>query len=322
YMFYLVADVGIWQGFKNILSSFLEKLFDLTMLAHIPSYALAIVLFTIIIKLVIYPLTVKQSRSMQTMQRIQPLMKELESKYKGTPEKYQQEMMKLYKQYKVNPFGGCLPMLIQFPILIALFNVLREFVPVNPEFYTFLWLSDLSKPDNLYILPVLAGIATFVQQYLMITNKQDQTQKIMLYMMPIMFGFFALKFPAGLTLYWITYSVVGTVQQYFINKAGKKEAAEFEAQLEAEKAKKAGSKKRAKLEQKKQQENIKKDDGISPYNRKKSEIDEEYSEDDYDYEDITPYNRKPKKRKPVVEVVEEEEEIQEDYLLENDEEEQ
>jgi YidC/Oxa1 family membrane protein insertase len=197
----------------------LEWLYQLTVLAKIPSYALAIFILTIIIKLLLHPLTHKQMKSMKSMQQIQPIVKELDKKYKDNPQKKQEEMMKIYQEYGVNPMAGCLPLLIQFPILIALFRGLQTFQPSTPEHYNFFWISDLSIPDpSGFILPIFVGLSTFLQQYMTSPNATDPTQKTLLYAMPILFGWMTRSFPAGLALYWISFSVVGSIQQVIINR--------------------------------------------------------------------------------------------------------
>lgn len=192
--------------------------YGLTQTVGVPSYGLAIILFTIVIKTVLYPLTVKQMRSLKMTQLLQPKVKEIQDKYSKDQQKAQQLIMELYKENGANPLAGCLPILLQMPIFIALFNALRDFKYINPEHAQFLWIPTLSHKDPYFILPILAAAATFTQQKLSTTNPQDPTQKSMLYVMPVMFGWFASTVPAGLALYWVIFSVVGTVQQYFINK--------------------------------------------------------------------------------------------------------
>jgi len=198
--------------------SSLEWLYQLTAQIGIPSYALAIVLLTVAIKVILYPLTYKQMKSMKVMQELQPKIKELDKKYKNNPKKKQEAMMELYKKNGANPLSGCLPLLIQFPILIGLFRGLQSFVPTNPEHYNFFWITDLSKADPTgIVLPLLVAASTFLQQYVTTPNTGDSTQKTMLYAMPVIFGWMSRSFPAGLAFYWIVFSVVGTVQQLIIN---------------------------------------------------------------------------------------------------------
>ena len=214
-----VLSFSLWASLKELLASGLEGLFSITNAVGLPSYALAIVMFTIILKVVLYPLTVKQMRSMRDMQRLQPLLKEIQTKYKNDQKMLQEKQMELYKEHKINPFGGCLPLLVQLPILYALFAVLRNFTPSLPQYYNFFWIADLSQPDpTKIILPVLVGLSTFFQQFVSSTNRQDPTQKAMLYVMPLMIGWMTVKFASGLAIYWVCFNIIGGIQQYIINK--------------------------------------------------------------------------------------------------------
>ena len=193
----------------------------------IPNYGIAIIILSIIIKFVFYPLTHKSFTSAQKMQRVQPLLKELQAKYKGNPQKLQKETMKLYKEHGVSPLGGCLPLLIQFPFLFALYPVLQSTIELRHAGFIF-WLKDLSVPDPLYILPVLMGITMFFQQKLMSQKPspnmdekqlaQLKTQKFMMYGMPIFFVFIFRSLPAGLVLYWFTYNILSVIEQLSIRK--------------------------------------------------------------------------------------------------------
>lgn len=180
------------------------------------SFGLAIILLTILIKIVLLPVTLKQDKSMKEMKSLQPKIDEIKKKYKGDPQLLNQKTMELYKEHKVNPAGGCLPLIIQLPILWALFGVLRKEGVVPDE--TFLWFS-LINPDPFYILPLLNGVVSFVQQKLMGTNNNPQ-MKNMMYMFPIMMIFISYKMPGGLQLYWLISSLTGVIQQYFVMKRG------------------------------------------------------------------------------------------------------
>lgn len=298
YQFFLMAnrfaEVGIWTTVKNGIGAFIELLFDLTNMINFPSYALAIFLLTIIIKVVLYPLTRKSTRSSQAMQRLQPMMKELEAKYKSNPQKYQAEVAKLYKEYDVKPLSGCLPLLIQMPILIALYQSMYSFVPSYPEYYTFFWVKDLGSPDPTIIFPILVAIAMFAQQFLSVANKKDPMQRSMMIVMPIMFGFFARNFPAGLCVYWISYNIVGSIQQVFINRAAKKDKEEFEAKLEEDRKEKEAKKQKQKEAKAKKVRAAKEPSRNIQADEADLEDDGEY---EIDYESIRPYDRTPKKRK-------------------------
>ena len=173
------------------------------------SYGLAIILLTVAIRLVLAPLTFSQSKSMEAMKRLQPEMQALQAKYKDKPEEYNAKIMELYKENKVNPLGGCLPMLVQLPFLWALFAVLREF-----DFGTgFLWLTSLSTPDPLYILPILSALTTYAQ---MLMTSADASQKSMMFIMPAFIGYISINFPAGLVIYWVVSNLFSMGQQYVI----------------------------------------------------------------------------------------------------------
>lgn len=200
------------------MTALLNWLYGFTVSFGMPSYALAIIILTVLIKVVLYPLSKKQMHSMVMMQKLAPEIKAIQEKYKSKdPQKMQQKIMELYKENNVNPMAGCLPILVQMPILIALYRALFEFPFLNPEHAHFFWVS-LSDKDPYYILPLLAAVTTFMQTKLT-TNTQDQTQKTMLYVMPIMIGWISSTVPAGLALYWVVFNVVGTIQQWFINKS-------------------------------------------------------------------------------------------------------
>lgn len=175
------------------------------------SYGWAIILLTIIVRIVILPLTIYQTKSMKKLQEIQPRMKELQEKYKDNPEKLNQEMMALYKSEGANPFAGCLPMLIQLPILYALFAVFQAFNPETYGYsYQFLW-ANLATKD--YPLAIITVIATFVQSYLSGMGS-DPNQRMMTWLMPVMLGFIAFQMPtSGIVLYWVVSTVFGLVQQ-------------------------------------------------------------------------------------------------------------
>lgn len=177
------------------------------------SYGLGIILSTIIVRLLLYPLTLSQTKSMIAMKKLQPELNELQKKYKDQPEEYQRRTMELYQEHKVNPLGGCLPMLIQLPILWAFFRVLR--VIPSGDVSVFLGIWELSQPDPYFVLPLLAAGTTYLQSRMTAT---DPSQKSMLVVMPIMIGFFSLSFPSGLVLYWITSNLFSIAQQAWINK--------------------------------------------------------------------------------------------------------
>lgn len=190
------------------------------------SYGLAIILFTIIIRLLLLPLNIRQMKSQVKMQEVQPELKKLQEKYKNDPQKSQQEMMKLYKEKGVNPMGGCLPLLIQLPILWALFYVFRNIHPVDPVTQqnitvSFLWLPNLFAADPYKILPILAGVTQYISALLMpmptdsAQAKQTSTMNIA---MSAMMVFMAWSFTAGLVVYWVTQNIIQMGQNLLIKK--------------------------------------------------------------------------------------------------------
>ena len=241
----------MWSSLITVVTNLLTMLYGFT---H--NYGVAIILLTIFIRLILYPLMQKQMVSMREMQKIQPLMKAVQEKYKNDKERLNKELMALYKEHKVNPMGGCLPLLIQMPILILLFQTLRVFkyhIP-NTEIIDggFLWianqynviengetiakaglaLSERLIPFGVFgieyigILPFLVGGSMYIQQKMTSTGgttgkdggSSQQTQKMMTIMMPLMIGFMSFSLPSGLTLYWFTSTLLGIGQQYLINK--------------------------------------------------------------------------------------------------------
>ncbi len=212
------------EGFLHFV---LEMLYSLTEAVGFGSYGVAIILLTIVIKMLLYPLTVKQVKSMRAMQELQPQMKKIQEKYKDKPQEMQMKIANLYKDAGVNPLAGCLPLLIQMPILMGMYYALYNFDygEVAP---TFLWLPSLSEPDPIYVLPVLSALTTFLQQK-MTTTEMTQQMKIMMTIMPVFIGWISLQFPSGLVLYWVTMNIVQIVQQWWMYRGdepkGKKEAA-------------------------------------------------------------------------------------------------
>ena len=201
----------------NLIQQFVEYLFGLTQSMGMPSYALAIILLTVIVKVLLYPLMRKQMQSMATLNKLQPKIAAIDRKYGKNPAKKNEALVKLYQQNNINPMAGCLPLLIQLPIFVCLYRALLNF-EYTGGFDSFYWIEHIGNPDPTGIyLPILVGLSTYAQQKIMITNKNDRMQNTMLYVMPIMLGFMAIRFPAGLCLYWITYSVIGTLQQLAVN---------------------------------------------------------------------------------------------------------
>ena len=209
---------GIFAPIEYLMATVLNVLYSLTEIVGVPSYGLAIILLTILIKILVYPLTKKQLQSMKAMQRIQPQMKKLQEKYKDNPQVMQKKLMELYQKEGANPMSGCLPMLIQMPILMGMYYTLYSF-DYGGAAPSFAWLPSLSEPDPTYALPFLSAATTFLQQKMMSTSGEaNQQMKIMMIIMPLFIGWISLQFPAGLVLYWVTMNVVQIVQQWWTNR--------------------------------------------------------------------------------------------------------
>lgn len=201
-------DYGI-----GILQDILTFFYNLTAMLGVPNYGLAIVLMTVVIKSALYPLTAKQVRSMKGLQTLQPKMKELQEKYKSNPEKLQKEMAILYKEQGVNPLAGCLPLIVQMPILIGIFYAIRDFQYLNTP--VFLWVKDLAQHDPTYILPVLSAATTFYQQK-QTTTEMTQQNRMMMIFMPLFIGWVSTTFPAGLVVYWVMSNIIQIIQQWWM----------------------------------------------------------------------------------------------------------
>jgi YidC/Oxa1 family membrane protein insertase len=173
---------------------------------------------TILIKVVLYPLTQSQMKSMRSMQQLQPKIKEIQERYKDDPQKMQSHVMSLYKERGANPLSGCLPLLIQLPILMAFYQSLFHFKYAVAAHAAFLWVPNLSAKDPYFIFAVLAGLTTYYQQKISTVDTKDPTQKTMLIVMPFFIAWMAATFPAGLGLYWVIFNVLGIAQQLWVNR--------------------------------------------------------------------------------------------------------
>jgi YidC/Oxa1 family membrane protein insertase len=199
---------------------------------YVHNYGIAIIILTVLIKILFWPLTHKSYKSMKEMQKLQPLMAKLREKYKGNREQMNKELMGLYKTYKVNPMGGCLPMVIQIPVFFALFRILGNSIELRHAPF-FLWINDLSAPDRLFrfsfeipfmtapygipVLTLLMGASMFIQQKMTPTPGDPTQAKIML-LLPVIFTAMFINFPSGLVLYWLVNNVLSIGQQYRIIK--------------------------------------------------------------------------------------------------------
>lgn len=180
------------------------------------NYGIAIIIITFILKLIFFPLTHKSYKSMKEMQKLQPKMTELKEKFKNDRDAMNKAVMELYKTHKVNPMGGCLPMLVQIPVFFGLYRALMYSIELRHAPFM-LWITDLSAKDPYYVTPIIMGATMFIQQKMTPTN-MDPVQAKMMLMLPIVFTFMFLNFPSGLVIYWLVNNVLTIVQQMYINK--------------------------------------------------------------------------------------------------------
>lgn len=193
----------------------LSWLLDQSAIYLFGEYGLAILVVTIILRLLTLPLMMKQIKSSRQMQMIQPEMQKIREKYKDNQQKLQEETMKLFQKHGINPLAGCLPLLVQMPILIAFYHAIMRNSEVRE--HTFLWM-DLGFPDPFYIIPILAAVTTYFQQKVMGTMNDNPQMKMMMVLMPIMIFAFAVSFPSALSLYWVYGNLFTIVQTYFMKR--------------------------------------------------------------------------------------------------------
>lgn len=204
-------DFGFFDGTASFILKLLEWIFS-----FVKNWGVAIILLTVLVRIVLLPINILSFKSMKSMQVVQPKIKALREKYKDDKVRLNQEMMALMKNNKVNPLSGCLPMFLQMPIFFALFQVLGQSVELYQSPFIF-WITDLSLKDPLYLFPVLSGLTIFLQQKMTPSNLDPTQAKIML-IMPVVFTFFMFGLPSGLTLYMFVNSGLGLLQQYYFTK--------------------------------------------------------------------------------------------------------
>ncbi len=221
-----IAELSQVPGLKQIIDygrlSFLAyPLLELLRFFYrfVHNYGIAIILLTITVRLIFYPLSARGARSMKAMQKLQPQVKVLQEKYKDDRARLSQEQMALFKAHSVNPLGGCVPLLVQLPVFIALYTVLGNSIELFQAPF-FLWVKDLSSRDPIYVFPVLMGIAMFLQQKMTPAVGMDPVQQKMMMFMPLIFTFFMLNLPAGLNVYMFLSTILGVLQQWAINRDG------------------------------------------------------------------------------------------------------
>jgi len=211
--------------------TFLAKPFFKIMLAiydFVGNWGWAIVIFTILVKIVLFPLSYKGLMSMQKLKDLAPKMKEIREKYGKDPAKMNQQMMALYKKHGANPMGGCLPMLLQIPIFFALYRVLLNADELQGAPWIG-WITDLSRPDPYFVLPILMGVTMYIQQKITPNTMTDPMQKKIFQWLPVIMTFFFLTFPSGLVLYWLVNNILTIAQQLYINRAYEKYKAKLKS---------------------------------------------------------------------------------------------
>jgi YidC/Oxa1 family membrane protein insertase len=208
---FIYGSWGIVKAVAKPLFSVLRFINDYT---H--NYGVAIILLTVSIKLLFVPLQYKSYKSMKDMQLVQPKVAALQAKYKDDRERLNKELIKLYRDHKVNPVGGCLPMVLQMPVFVALFNILYMTIDLRQAPF-FLWITDLSAQDPYYVLPIIMGVSMVIQQKIMPTTMDPTQAKIML-LLPAFMTLLFLSFPAGLVLYWLTNNVITITQQFVTDR--------------------------------------------------------------------------------------------------------
>jgi YidC/Oxa1 family membrane protein insertase len=225
--YYAGNGIFFGQGFIKPISRLFNWIFR-QFHQVIPNWGLCLIIFSVLIKIILYPLTHKSFESSTKLQKVQPQVTAIREKYKSDPQKMNQEMQRIYRENGVSPLGGCLPMLLQMPIFFALYPVIRYSIDLRQA--GFLWLRDLSEPDPYLILPILMAVFMFLQQRMMRPSPsalkdmseqqqaQMQSQKMMMYLMPALMFFLFKSFPGGLVLYWTVFNIMSMLQQHMIKR--------------------------------------------------------------------------------------------------------
>jgi YidC/Oxa1 family membrane protein insertase len=206
-----LASGGFWGPISRVIMAILNFMYSL-----IRNYGFAIMIFALLIKAIFFPLSRQMVMSQHKMQKIQPELKKIQQKYKNDPQRLNQEMMHLYKTYKVNPLSGCLPLLVQMPIFFALFRTLTTAIEFRQASFIF-WITDLSLRDPYYVLPISMGVMMLVQS---LTTTVDPRQRLMVLFMPIFMVWIFLSLPSGLQLYWFSYNILTLIEHFIVRRGG------------------------------------------------------------------------------------------------------
>jgi len=208
-----MVNLGLWGFISRIILAVFNFFYFI-----FRNYGVAIILFAILLKAIFYPLSRQMIISQHKMQALQPELKKIQVKYKNDSAALNQETMHLYKTYKVNPFSGCLPLLIQFPIFMALYQTLITSIEFRQAHFAF-WLTDLSIKDPYFVLPIGMGVMMLIQSLM---TPVDPRQRFMIVIMPIFMIFIFLNLPSGLQLYWFTYNILTLIENYIVKRGGVK----------------------------------------------------------------------------------------------------
>lgn len=209
----------MFDYFIGFMQSMVTFFYDITADFGFPNYGIAIILFTVVIKSLLFPLTAKQIKSMKAMKEIGPQLKAVQDKYKNDKAAQQKAIADLYKETGINPLAGCLPLIVQMPILSGMFYALRSYKYLTHP--GFLWIKNLSAVDHFYILPILAALTTYLsskQSSMSASENANPAGKVVVVVMPIFIGYMTLHFPAGLGLYWVVSNLMQIVQQRFLQR--------------------------------------------------------------------------------------------------------
>ena len=253
------------SAFVGFLTDIIKMFYGYTISLGYPSYGYAIILFTTVLRILMFPLGLTQAKSSKAMSLLQPRIKKLQQQYKNDAAVLNREQSALYRKYGVRPAAGCLPMLIQLPILFTLFSALRNFEYVG-EGVSFYWIPNLSQPDPTgYILPVIVGLSSFLQSKLTMAAQPsmgDQAKAMnstMLYVMPVMLAWMTRNFAAGLALYWSTFNILGFVMQIATNKIVNRSQENMMAKVDADEKQEELDIKRAEAEARREDARVKRE---------------------------------------------------------------
>ena len=253
------------KAFVGFLADIIKTFYRLTVSLGYPSYGFAIILFTTALRVLLFPLGLSQAKSSKAMTILQPRIKKLQQQYKNDSVLLNREMSALYKKYGVNPLAGCLPMLIQLPVLLALFNALKNFEYVG-EGISFFWIPNLSQPDpSGIILPIVVGVSSFFQTKQTMASQPTMGEQAkamntsMLYVMPVMLGWMTRTFAAGLALYWTTFNILGILIQFATNKIVNRSQQSMMAKVDADEKQTEIDNKRAETEARKEDARVKRE---------------------------------------------------------------